>query len=569
MEENNIIRRTSSCPVQFDGPRFSRWGVAKTRLKEKLLNAGTKLHGYGWSRRLPEEAKSSLERLKPDSQADGYGSGSPMPDSEKPKALVGPVIGLVTSTSARILLEVDKDATVEMSLHKMQADIRDDSSPYIASEQLRKNFSNRLLSRFSSSPVSLLKDAKNEVGEVQSFNSAEDMSSAENSVHSSGKFTDPRDEEATCSTGQSVRKLSRLRMAQSTAPSKCAPALEPRGKLEEKREAPILQGESSSRKHLAEETFCGEPAQASHGSVFDVGDGSSSSTPVRKHGSSSLRRRLRFRSLVRFGSSPLRQFSSLSYVSQGDAVGNECISIQKTMKAKRPNIFVFEGLEPGTRYRVVVKDCQNAEESSFKTFPEEIHKLTLASISCNSIFITKKTITHMDDLWNHLHKSVKSNQVDLLVHLGDQIYGDGDKQLDASAGKNRDKWSNRFKIGLDILGSLDKTKWDSKADEICERYREVYRETWKHPYTAKCLAHCPSLMIYDDHEIRDNWGDNPHDRLKDSNKYFVAECAWRVTLEYQRQLFSDVDFSDLRAIKSAPLWYVCTSNHRACSSQTA
>ena len=48
-----------------------------------------------------------------------------------------------------------------------------------------------------------------------------------------------------------------------------------------------------------------------------------------------------------------------------------------------------------------------------------------------------------------------------------QIYGDGDRHLDAGAGKNRDKWSNRFKIGLDILKDVPKEQWISKKEVIC------------------------------------------------------------------------------------------------------
>jgi hypothetical protein len=36
-------------------------------------------------------------------------------------------------------------------------------------------------------------------------------------------------------------------------------------------------------------------------------------------------------------------------------------------------------------------------------------------------------------------------------------------------------------------------------------FRAKYRETWRHPSTALVLAHVPNLMIYDDHEVRDNW----------------------------------------------------------------
>ncbi|KAH9321321.1 hypothetical protein KI387_015960, partial [Taxus chinensis] len=92
-------------------------------------------------------------------------------------------------------------------------------------------------------------------------------------------------------------------------------------------------------------------------------------------------------------------------------------------------------------------------------------------------------------------------------------------------------------------------EWKHYRDDICESYREVYRETWQHPPTAKCLANCSNLMIYDDHEIRDNWGDIKDDWKRDSLDFFVAHCAWIVSLEYQRQLHEDIDFTNLQAIK--------------------
>ena len=141
-----------------------------------------------------------------------------------------------------------------------------------------------------------------------------------------------------------------------------------------------------------------------------------------------------------------------------------------------------------------------------------------------------------------------------------QIYGDGDRHLDAGAGKNRDKWSNRFKIALDILKDVPKEQWMSKKEVICEKYREVYRETWKHPHTANCLAHCPNLMIYDDHEIRDNWGDNQSDWCRDHRMFFVAQCAWIVTMEYQRQLYEDIDFLNLEGIKKVDSYYSSRSS---------
>ncbi|KAJ7535968.1 hypothetical protein O6H91_12G052000 [Diphasiastrum complanatum] len=229
--------------------------------------------------------------------------------------------------------------------------------------------------------------------------------------------------------------------------------------------------------------------------------------------------------------------------------GAKHTKVAKVVDEKRPTIFEFTDLAPGTRYEVQLEGCIYPVASSFSTFPEEPSEIAnVAVTSCNKIFITQKAIPLHSDLWAHLAKNIESGKVDLVLHLGDQIYGDGDKMIDAEAGADRDKWSDRFRLAKHLLNNVPKEHWEDHREKICEEYRKVYRETWQHPPTAKCLANCPNLMIYDDHEVRDNWGDLIEDRNADSLDYFIAHCAWTVSLEYQRQLHENVDFSNLPQI---------------------
>jgi hypothetical protein len=223
--------------------------------------------------------------------------------------------------------------------------------------------------------------------------------------------------------------------------------------------------------------------------------------------------------------------------------------LQKKVEANRPSVFEFRDLEPDTRYSVEIKGCRGLVTGSFCTFPAvPPQNMTVGVISCNKIFITEQAIPMHSDLWAHLAKSVEAGNIDLLVHLGDQIYGDGDKRQDAEAGADEDKWSDRFRVGQNLLKKLPQDEWVQHRDAICEKYREVYRATWRHPPTATCLANCPNLMIYDDHEVRDNWGDLMSDWDKQSRDFFVAQCAWLVSMEYQRQLYEDIDFSKFEDI---------------------
>ncbi|MCO5550235.1 hypothetical protein L7F22_003718 [Adiantum nelumboides] len=524
------IQKTVSCPPELIDGHISRLGVTKMHMKERLLSAGERFS----SRR---RSSFQTDELIPSEYTDG-----------KPVAIVGPVIGLVTGTSARILLEVDRNAPVEMILHKEEASSMGSLADESLFERSKSGFSQRLLGQ-SSSPAWLRvsKVKRNSTAETVLVNK-EGIGSTENSVHSHEDASFDLPDESTSSKQQRSDQLSRMQPGSSTV------------ELWQKLNPGSSQRDSLSNKTFVEGDKTENDALEEGGNSIDS-SGSISITKSREKGRSkgvrgkdSLRRRgVRSRSFLKlwWGSSCSSSVSKQStlYLSQGDGSGSKALGILKEMKEKHPTVFVFTTLEPDSRYVVEVKDCHGAETSSFKTFPTKLSKrFRMASISCNSIFITKKTITRIDDLWHHLSKSIEANKVDLLIHLGDQIYGDGDRHLDAGAGKDLDRWSNRFKIAMNMLNNLPSEEWVSKQEEICEKYRQVYRDTWKHPYTAKCLAHCPSLMIYDDHEIRDNWGDDPRDRRKDCKEYFVARCAWTVTLEYQRQLFEDVDFSNLDAI---------------------
>ncbi|XP_024371364.1 uncharacterized protein [Physcomitrium patens] len=239
-----------------------------------------------------------------------------------------------------------------------------------------------------------------------------------------------------------------------------------------------------------------------------------------------------------------RRGTTKTYGATGHLSDKEHV-LQKGVIANRPAVFEFRDLKPETAYIVEVKGCtKDITASSFRTFPEaSADALTFGVISCNKIFITDIMIPPALDLWGHLSKNIEAGKVDYLLHLGDQIYGDGDKRQDAEAGADKDAWSDRFRKGIELLKGVRPEQWIEHQDAVCEFYREVYRDTWRHPPTAKCLANCPNLMIYDDHEVRDNWGDVKEDWNKDSADFFVARCAWIVSMEYQRQLYVDVDFT--------------------------
>src|SRR6202034_4127538 len=96
------------------------------------------------------------------------------------------------------------------------------------------------------------------------------------------------------------------------------------------------------------------------------------------------------------------------------------------------------------------------------------------------------------------------HEIDYLLHIGDQIYADEKRTPEEE--RMEKKYQMVFRTGVDMLAGIPVDQWPLCSVHIKELYRQLYRETWSHPPTAYVLANCPSLMIYDDHDFRDDWG---------------------------------------------------------------
>lgn len=186
------------------------------------------------------------------------------------------------------------------------------------------------------------------------------------------------------------------------------------------------------------------------------------------------------------------------------------------LPAKEPRAATLTGLRPATVYELRVEGAADPRPGRVRTFSPDQDSLHLAAVSCN--FTPKRGDT---DLWSALaDRYVLPGAVDLVVHMGDQIYGD-----------------TAFQRGLDVLRRPRWTR-QRRDREILEGYRRLYRQAWGlwEP-TARVLAHASNLMIWDDHEIRDDWGSRPEDRDPESAEHHVGTLARRVYREYQRQLW--------------------------------
>ncbi|UNS96848.1 alkaline phosphatase family protein [Streptomyces tubbatahanensis] len=78
---------------------------------------------------------------------------------------------------------------------------------------------------------------------------------------------------------------------------------------------------------------------------------------------------------------------------------------------------------------------------------------------------------------------------DVLLLLGDQVYAD--------------ETSERVRAKLAERRDVAKPPWDQVADY--EEYTELYYESWLDPEVRWLLSTVPSCMIFDDHDVIDDW----------------------------------------------------------------
>jgi hypothetical protein len=208
--------------------------------------------------------------------------------------------------------------------------------------------------------------------------------------------------------------------------------------------------------------------------------------------------------------------------------GRVAARVTCAMKRGHPSVFAIFDLEPGREYRVALNgELPAGLNSSFRTKTEDPRQVRFAAFSCDKI-----TVANHDEMWKKLYKEHQDQPVDVFLHLGDQVYADEAYKRGAAFVKQR---------------GLSACKTDEGREALLELYREIYRSTWSNEWTRKVLAVGSHLMIWDDHELVNDWGtpDNHRDKGPNNAAYFLGNIARQVYYEYQRSLFDASDPADL------------------------
>jgi phosphodiesterase/alkaline phosphatase D-like protein len=171
-------------------------------------------------------------------------------------------------------------------------------------------------------------------------------------------------------------------------------------------------------------------------------------------------------------------------------------------------ILILTGLEPGETYRYSVSldgtgvwPSPGDPEGVIRTL-EEDGKLNLAFGSCRVALPHEPPYVYTKDrhedgrevdsllaLSRQMESSPENDWPDCLLLLGDQVYAD-----EVSPGV-RDR----------IRSRRDTTTGAGEEIADFEEYTWLYEESWADPATRWLFASVPTMMIFDDHDVTDDW----------------------------------------------------------------
>ncbi|KNC49654.1 uncharacterized protein AMSG_05707 [Thecamonas trahens ATCC 50062] len=179
----------------------------------------------------------------------------------------------------------------------------------------------------------------------------------------------------------------------------------------------------------------------------------------------------------------------------------------RVFPAHAPLTITLHGLLPETEYALSVIDDND----------EGGVDLCLGFVSCNK---PPPAVLDgsVDSLWTTL--ADRASHFHMIVHIGDQVYCD-----------------DAFAAAEDLISSGVHTRGSPEFHSaVADLYAAVYRTNWASEATARVLANTGNIMIWDDHEIRDDWGSLPEDSDPSSLAFEIGLIARDVYRSYQGSL---------------------------------
>jgi phosphodiesterase/alkaline phosphatase D-like protein len=140
---------------------------------------------------------------------------------------------------------------------------------------------------------------------------------------------------------------------------------------------------------------------------------------------------------------------------------------------------------------------------SFKTLPlPNDRPPRVALVTCNGVHGAPEATRYQ--LWRKLKEKIADGEIDLILFAGDQIYADP-------------IWAKH-----DSLDTFRDVPAQDVENILTAQYRDWYVKSWTAPDVQAVLSSCPSLMMWDDHDIFDGYGSHDDDLTPSAQLYFRA-----------------------------------------------
>eukprot|EP01012_Entosiphon_sulcatum_P063548 TRINITY_DN9115_c0_g1_i1.p1 TRINITY_DN9115_c0_g1~~TRINITY_DN9115_c0_g1_i1.p1 ORF type:complete len:1163 (-),score=165.57 TRINITY_DN9115_c0_g1_i1:14-3502(-) len=204
--------------------------------------------------------------------------------------------------------------------------------------------------------------------------------------------------------------------------------------------------------------------------------------------------------------------------------GNEEVrSLHLDFPPQRPHAFCLSDLDPGTSYEVLFSNVARADirdrTARFRTLPEQPSQVRIVALSCDNPAAMQLGDV---DLWERILEWVDRDEVDVVLHLGDQVYTAGvcDECLKALAESHGGPHVER------------------RAEEIVvDHLRDLYRKSWNRPAVRRVLASTSHIMTWGDGDIAPDFTASWPAIYPASVSARFVQISRRIYREYQRQLW--------------------------------
>lgn len=198
--------------------------------------------------------------------------------------------------------------------------------------------------------------------------------------------------------------------------------------------------------------------------------------------------------------------------------------IEKEAKSKRPFAIRFDDLQPETRYTItfngIRKYCSGNAMATFKTkceFPKTFH---FYALSCDR---NRRLLLGQRNPWLQMLKHTST--VDVVLHVGDQIYPDSEDIQNAD------------EIFNDIFDELD----DDKKHSMMLRARAMYRNKYRTVFSSKgkvdLMKKVSNLMIWSDNDVANDFTTMKNENGSQMYHPNFLQCGMRAYREFQRRLW--------------------------------